>query len=84
MCITDKRPCCDDSKSEADWFYPDGRTVSGSSTLFNVQRSFNGEVSLYRISNNVTYPTGRFCCRIPDDINRNQTLCVNLGESKIP
>ena len=53
-----------------------------STTVFYRNRGDNGEVSLNRPSG-VESPTGQFCCEVPDAINTNQTLCVNIGKLNI-
>ena len=65
-----------------DWFYPNGELVNhtGHSQEFGRDRSDNREINLYRRGSNVMSPTGRFCCRVPDESGVEQTVCVNVGE----
>ena len=44
---------------------------------FYRDRGDDGTVNLNRVGN-VTSPTGRFYCKIPDKNNVNQTLCVSI------
>ena len=63
--------------------FPDGTTVSTSAanpTQFYRNRGLSGEVNLYRVRSDVLTPTGRFCCKVPDAIDVNHTVCVNIGE----
>ena len=45
---------------------------------FHRNRDNNGNVNLFRVTDNVTSPVGRFCCEIEDSTHTNQTLCVNI------
>ena len=82
LCITDKIPCClSQNPGLGEWYLPNEDLVQGttSSTAFYRSRGDNGEVSLNRPSG-VESPTGEFCCEVPDYVDTNQTLCVNIGE----
>ena len=85
QCITDKMPCCRMMDSRAgEWFFPDWKMVPGpmasGDSGFYRNRGYNddGTVNLNR-RNNVTDPTGLFCCMIPDALNTSQYLCANIG-----
>ena len=86
VCITDRKPCCRGSNTTGDWIFPDGTkvpdllTTEGVPAQFYVERGFSGDINLYRVSDDIITPTGRFCCRVPDAINVTHTVCVNVGE----
>ena len=42
------------------------------------ERKSEGNISLYRVNNNVIAPTGQFCCKVIDDVDSNHTLCVHV------
>ena len=86
ICITDKNPCCTGPNAAGEWVFPDGTNVSvmnNSPTQFYRNRGSSGQVNLYRVNDDVITPTGRFCCRVPDAIDFNRTVCVNVGELKV-
>ena len=60
--------------------FPNGTLVTEHSTTFRRNRDNNRNVNLFRVSNDVIFPTGRFCCEIEDATATNQTMCVNVGE----
>ena len=85
MCVTDLVPCCE-SSARGDWYYPDGRRITGEgTTVYRINRGqnevlnqFYGSVRLWR---RYTPPErGLFCCELPDASNVVQTLCVNICE----
>ena len=77
VCTTDKNPCCSNPNVAGDWVFPN--SAAPQPTTFRRDRSVNGEINLYRISNDVISPIGRFCCRVSDAIGVQQTICVNIG-----
>ena len=63
--------------------FPDGSNVSvmnNGPAQFYRNRGSSGEIILYRVSDDVITPTGRFCCRVPDAINKVHNICVNVGK----
>ena len=48
---------------------------------FHRNRDNDGNVNLFRVSDDITSPTGRFCCEIEDATHTNHTLCVNIYNS---
>ena len=79
QCITDKMPCCMGT-SLGEWTYHKA-PVQNTTTNFFVSRGLNnGAVNLNRLNNNVTSPTGQFCCMVPDTDDDIQTLCVSIGK----
>lgn len=83
QCITDRRACCRDTQS-GNWVAPTGELTTRSfSGGFYRNRGFNdGTVNLNR-PENITYPTGRFCCNVVDAVNEKQTLCVNICKYRV-
>ena len=87
VCTSDRKPCClDQPHRYGEWYFPDGSQVKHISqtpvpTSYHRNRDNGGNVNLYRVSNSVLSPTGRFCCEIEDATATNQTLCVNFSES---
>ena len=45
---------------------------------FHRNRDNDGNVNLFCVSDDITSPSGRFCCEIEDATHTNQTLCVNI------
>ena len=82
VCNTDRTPCCVDPNVAGNWLYPSGGIVEHVSNVrdFVRDRSANGEINLYRRNSDTISPTGRFCCRVPDVSDVEQTVCVNVGE----
>ena len=86
QCITDRRPCCANPSNRAgEWYFPDGTIVptQGRATSFYRTRGDDGTVNLNRLHTNIFMPTGLFCCEIPDDIDVEQRLCINISEQKM-
>ena len=86
VCTSDRMPCCLDQPQYGEWYFPDGSQVVSISEMtapltFYRDRDNNGNVILYRVSSDVTSPTGSFCCEIEDATDTNQTLYVNLSKS---
>ena len=80
LCTTDSTACCTVALGLAgEWFYPDGRMVPvmgggesyyrnrGTSLILLNRRSNRGLSEMY---------TGIYCCKIPDQNDVMQTLCV--------
>ena len=83
QCITDKMVCCMGFSYSGEWNSPDKRKVplqDNAATFYMNKDLNNGAVSLNRLNNNVTSPTGQFCCMIPDADDDIQTLCVGIGK----
>ena len=85
LCTTDRTACCTGTLGRGgEWFYPDGRIVPimdprPPATAEPYYR--NRGTSLIRLNRrpnqglSVMY-TGVYCCKIPDQDNVMQTLCV--------
>lgn len=83
-CQTDRRPCCGTRPDRfGEWYYPDGRIVliegAGPGEPFYRNRNDEGLVLLHRrYYSDPTYPTGLYCCVLPDANDITHTLCVGL------
>ena len=85
QCITDRRPCCAGARI-GQWRFPDGTLVpvlGAGATLFYRNRGEDGTVNLNRLYTGVMMPTGLFCCEVPDAIDVDQTVCIDIGIGKI-
>ena len=77
-------PCCQDQPQYGEWYFPNGSQVKHKSeraVAFHRNRDNDGNVHLFRVSDTVTSPTGKFCCEVENAIHTNQTLCVNICNS---
>lgn len=85
QCVTDKMPCCQTGSRVGWWYFPNGSVIleGGNHTTFFVSRGDNGTVNLNHVdSSNVSSPSGRFCCEVPDANGLNQIQCALLSELK--
>jgi hypothetical protein len=85
QCVTDQPSCCRQlNYRRGEWFFPDGTRIltigSYGFPLFYRNRGFNGTVNLNRADINATFPTGLFCCMVPDITDISRTLCANIGK----
>ena len=84
VCTTDRVPCCQDQPQYGEWYFPNGSQVkhrTEGAVAFHRSRDNDGNVHLFRVRDNVTYPVGKFCCEVEDATRTNQTLCVNICNS---
>ena len=86
-CRTDRRPCCSTQPNRfGDWTYNSG-TIIGTRVNSGIDyfrsRDDNQMIYLSLRSSATNPPTGEFCCVIPDSLNVMQTMCINLGNSRI-
>ncbi len=86
-CRTDKRPCCSTPPNRfGDWTYNNGTIIgnrANSGIDYFRSRDDNQMIYLSLRSSTTNPPTGEFCCEIPDSLNVMQTMCINLGNSRI-
>ena len=85
VCVSDRKPCCQDQSQHGGWYYPNQSRVEHISerptpTAFHSDRNGRGEINLYRTSTEVKSPFGQFCCETIDTTNTNHTLCVTVCE----
>ena len=85
LCVTDLVQCCrgDDTGvggALGEWLYPNGSLVrvNGSNDDFYRTRG-PGSVRLNR-RNNAMFPTGQFCCMVPDATSSNKITCINISK----
>ena len=84
FCFTDLIQCCYDTDTPSgtdalgNWLFPNGSAVGAENQGgdFYVDRG-PGMVRLNR-RNDVTSPTGQFCCEVPDATSINTRICVNI------
>ena len=84
-CVTDNMPCCQTGPRMGGWYFPNGSVIpeEGNHTTFFVSRGDNGTVNLnHNDSSNVSSPSGRFCCEVPDVNGLDQTECALLSKLK--
>ena len=90
-CVTDLVACCE-SPALGDWYYPDGRRITGvgspvykinrgQNEVLNPNQQFYGSVRLWR--RYTPSERGLFCCKLPNASNVVQTLCVNICELNV-
>ena len=84
QCITDRKPCCQPPPNRVgEWYFPDRTLVPtpGLARTYYRLRGYNGTVNLNRLaSSDITFPSGQFCCVVPDATNIIQTLCINISK----
>lgn len=86
LCFTDLRECCRSNqtlnkKVLGDWLYPNG---SGVGTLKSYPdegfyKNRNHSVVRLHRGENITMPTGQFCCKVPDATHQMVTVCINVN-----
>ena len=83
QCITDRIPCCTTSRFGA-WHFPNNGGIVPSqnsrATTFYRNKGNDGTVNLNRVSDDITSPTGQFCCVILDAVSYLQRICANIGD----
>lgn len=84
QCVTDQPSCCRFPNRRGEWFFPDGTRILPIAfydfPLFYQYRGYNGTVYLNHVDVNAIFPTGLFCCIVPNIMDINQTLCANIGK----
>ena len=84
LCTTNRTACCTGTGRAGEWLYPDGRMVPIMTPALPATAEpyyRNRGTSLIRLNRrpnqglSVMY-TGVYCCKIPDQTNVMQTLCV--------
>ena len=88
QCVTDKMPCCQTGPKVGEWYFPNRSVIPehrNHATSY-VSRGDNGTVNLNHVnssSSSLSFPSGQFCCEIPDANSLSQTQCALLSELKI-
>ena len=81
VCTSDRMPCCKQQPQYGEWKFPGGGLVQSRSqqpSTYVRTRDDIGNVNLFRVTNAVISPTGRFCCEVENATGNNQTLCINI------
>lgn len=91
LCLTDLEDCCNDTRQQGEWYYPDGDEVTSDTMGATFQQNrgekqligdqqFYGSVRLFRRGN--PPKRGLFRCELPSQANpsNNQTIYVNICE----
>jgi hypothetical protein len=82
LCVTDLIQCCrgDDTPGEGgalgEWFYPNGTLVRVQADSDGFYRNRGFGIVLLNRRNNALFPTGQFCCVIPDATLTSMTTCI--------
>ena len=84
QCVTDQTSCCGFPNRRGEWFFPDGMRIWPMGfyhfPLFYRSRGDNGTVYLNRVDVDATFPTGLFCCVVPDITHTSRNLCASIGK----
>ena len=81
ICTSSRKPCC--HKDIGGWYFINGSRVheiadQSLPPMTFRERKSEGNISLYRVNDDVIAPTGQFCCKVTDDTDTNHTLCVHV------
>ena len=81
ICTSNRKPCC--HKDIGGWYFVNGsrfQEIASQSLppMTFYERKSEGNISLYRVNDDVIAPTGQFCCKVTDDTDANHTLCVHM------
>ena len=86
LCRTDLTACCTSTLTGGrdglgQWIYPNGTNVGGRSSRYDIFRS-RGDmvVRLHRMDDDVTAPTGQYCCEVPTMDNSDARICITLSK----
>ena len=83
LCLTSLIQCCRDSDTPSGeevlgrWLYPNGSTIGEMSKGEDFYTDRGSSVVRLNRRNNVTSPSGRFCCEIPDASFTETRICMN-------
>jgi hypothetical protein len=81
ICYTNSPDCCVSPRA-GEWYFPNGSAVSKQGDMKDFYRNREQKTVRLNRRNNVTSPTGIYCCDIPGS---NGNMCVgayNLGDGK--
>ena len=85
LCLTSLIQCCcvSDTPSISGeealgrWLYPNGSTIGEMSKGEDFYTDRGSSVVRLNRRNNVTSPSGQFCCEIPDTFFTETSICIN-------
>ena len=82
LCVTDLVPCCDAASGRVagQWLYPNRSPVLVEGAGGDLYHDRGPNVVRLHRRNNVTSPTGQFCCEVPDATAVSKTTCINICE----
>ena len=85
LCRTDLTTCCTGTQTggggRGHWIYPNGTNVGNAHSRYDIFRS-RGDmvVRLHRTDDDVTVPTGQYCCQVAAMDNSNARICITLSK----
>ena len=90
LCVTDLSKCCNNNHTignmaMGEWLYPDGNEVATGEMSTQDQGFYkNRDRSVVRLHRreNITSPTGEFCCEVPDATYTMVTVCINVIQNE--
>jgi hypothetical protein len=85
LCFTDLRECCQKGQSfnnsvVGDWVYPNGIAVGIKIRHQGFYKNRNHSVVRLNRRENITAPTGKFCCEVLDATHQMVIVCINVNE----
>ena len=85
LCRTDLTSCCTYIRTghlAGDWIYPNGTEVRNRRSSDDIFRTRGDMVVRLHRMDNVTSPTGQYCCEVPTMANpsSNRIICIILCE----
>ena len=84
LCRTDLTTCCSSTQTGGSglghWIYPNSTIVANRPSRYDIFRSRgNMFVRLHRMDDDVTAPTGQYCCEVPTVANSDARICITLS-----
>ena len=85
LCVTDLKQCCRGINTPGGvgalgvWLYPNGTDVLLPGSGDDFYRNRNRSVVRLNRRNNAIFPTGLYCCVVPDSTFTMQRVCANVG-----
>ena len=86
LCVTNLIQCCrgidtpGDGGALGEWFYPNGTDVEIKDSGNDIYRNRGPSVVLLNRRSNAMFPTGLYCCEVPDASNIQRRVCANVGK----
>ena len=83
VCRTDRNDCCDSGPGETrqgQWKFPNGSTVRNSVSGDDFYRNRDTRIVRLNRRNDVTGPTGLYCCEVASVDDLNARICINLSK----